>query len=130
MDHLIVYQLMFIGLKESEDLMAIIKALDTKFGVQASYHRITAFNINYVDKKVVICVASYASKEKRTINKSPIEEIDIEIPFNDYSLFLYSNSLEMGYLWLKQNVIGFEDSIDDFDVIEPVVTNEEIVEDE
>ena len=110
--------------------MGIIKALDTKFGVQASYHRITAFNINYVDKKVVLCVASYASREKRAVNKSPIEEVDIEIPFNDYSLFLDSNPLEMGYLWLKQNVIGFEESIDDFDDIEPIVINEEIVEDE
>ncbi|MBE0700275.1 MAG: hypothetical protein IH571_01180 [Acholeplasmataceae bacterium] len=109
--------------------MAIIKELDTKFGVQASYHRITAFNINYAAKQIVICVASYAAKEKRALNKAPIEEVDIAIPTNDFSLFLNSNPLEISYLWLKENVIGFEDSTDDFEVIEPNVINEALAED-
>lgn len=120
---------MSTGLKESEDFMAIIKELDTKFGVQASYHRITAFNINYAAKQVVLCVASYASKEKRAYNKAPIEEVDIAIPINDFSLFLHSSPLEIGYLWLKENVVGFEDSMDDFEVIEPSVINEGLTED-
>lgn len=109
--------------------MAIIKELDTKFGVQASYHRITAFNINYASKQIILCVASYASKEKRADNKSPIEEVDVAIPMNDYSLFLKSSPLETSYLWLKENVIGFEDSMDDFDAIEPIMINEELTED-
>lgn len=120
---------MFIGLKESEDFMAIIKELDTKFGVQASYHRITAFNINYAAKQIILCVASYASKEKRALNKAPIEEVDIAIPVIDYSLFLNSSPLETSYLWLKENVIGFEDSMDDFEVIEPIIINEDSAED-
>lgn len=109
--------------------MAIIKELDTKFGVQASYHRITAFNINYAAKQIILCVASYASKEKRANNKAPIEEVDIIIPMNDYFLFLNSSPLETSYLWLKENVIGFEDSMDDFDAIESIVINEELTED-
>jgi hypothetical protein len=104
--------------------MAIIKELDTKFGVQASYHRITAFNMSYSAKKIVLCVATYLSKEARQEQKDPIEEIDIEIPKSDYSTFLDTNPIERGYLWLKENVIGFEDAADDFDVIDPVVSNE------
>lgn len=99
--------------------MAIIKELDTKFGINASYHRITAFNISYSQKKCVICVATYLSKEARADHKDPIEEIDIEIPFSDFTSFLNVNPIEQGYSWLKHNVIGFEDAIDDFDVIEP-----------
>ena len=105
--------------------MAIIKDLETKFGVNATYHRITAFNISYLKKKVVICVASYISKETRANMSEPIEEIDIEIPEEDVIHFLDANPIEQAYNWLKQNVIGFEDSIDDMDVIEPVTVESE-----
>jgi hypothetical protein len=101
--------------------MAIIKELETKFGIKASYHRITAFNISYSRKKIVICVASYISKETRSIMKDPVEEIDIEIPQSNFNVFLDVNPIEQAYTWLKQNVIGFEDSLDDFDVIEPPI---------
>ncbi|MGS0973485.1 MAG: hypothetical protein ACVCEJ_09725 [Candidatus Izemoplasmataceae bacterium] len=99
--------------------MAIIKNLDTKFGIHVSYHRITAFNISYKNKKVIICVASYLSKEARALQSEPVEEIDIEIPFSDFTSFLDVNPIVQGYQWLKQNVIGFEDAVDDFDVLEP-----------
>lgn len=101
--------------------MAIIKELSTKFGIGASYHRITAFNISYSSKKITICVASYLSKEARANKREPIEELDISIPFSDFSSFLNVNPIVQGYEWLKQNVIGFEDAIDDFDVVEPSV---------
>ncbi len=111
--------------------MAIIKELETKFGIGASYHRITAFNISYSRKKIIICVATYLSKETRIVQSDPIEEIDIEIPFSDYTSFLNTNPIEKAYAWLKQNVIGFEDAIDDLDIIEPtVVLEEELITDE
>ena len=110
--------------------MAIIKALDTKFGIQASYHRITAFNISYSAKKIVICIATYLSKEARLNQSNPIEEVDIEVPLSDYHTFLNTNPIENSYLWLKQNVIGFDDSTDDYDVIEPTLENIEVPQDE
>ena len=110
--------------------MAIIKDLDTKFGVQASYHRITAFNISYTSMKVILCVATYLSKEARQNLSEPIEEIDIEIPQSDFNTFLETNPIERGYLWLKENVLGFEDAADDFDILEPITETEEIDNDE
>lgn len=105
--------------------MAIIKELETKFGIGASYHRITAFNISYSRKKIIICVATYLSKETRINHSDPIEEIDIEIPFSDYTSFLDASPIEKAYAWLKQNVIGFEDATDDFDIVEPTAVLEE-----
>lgn len=99
--------------------MAIIKGLSTKFGIEASYHRITAFSISYKQKKVTVCVATYLSKEARIKRSDPIEEVDIEIPYSDYPKFTESNPIETSYLWLKENVVGFESAADDFDVIEP-----------
>jgi len=101
--------------------MAIIRELETKFGMKASYHRITAFNISYSNKKISLCVATYISKKARATFHQPVEEIDIEIPFGDFTSFLNVNPIERGYLWLKENVIGFEDAVDDFDVIEPII---------
>ena len=101
--------------------MAIIKDMQSKFGISLSYHRITAFNINYVVKKAVICVASYLSKEARANQSAPLEEIDIEIPTSDFTQFQNTNPIVQGYLWLKENVVGFDDSIDDFEVVEPQV---------
>ena len=99
--------------------MAIIKRMDSKFGLTLSYHRITAINLNYAHRKVVICVASYFSKETRANRSYSIEEIDIEIPSNDWPLFQNTDPIRQGYLWLKENVVGFEDAIDDLDVLEP-----------
>ena len=101
--------------------MAIIKEMNSKFGVSLSYHRIIAFNINYITKKTVICVASYHSKEARANKSAPLEEIDIEVPESDFHLFRETSPIVQGYLWLKDNVVGFDDSIDDFEVIEGVI---------
>jgi len=98
--------------------MAIIKEMNCKFGISLSYHRITAFNINYLNKKAVICVASYISKESRANKSIPLEEIDIEIPYSDFPQFQNTCPISQGYLWLKENVVGFEESIDDMDVVE------------
>jgi hypothetical protein len=103
--------------------MAIIKDMQSKFGVALSYHRITAFNINYVTKKAIICVASYLSKEARANLSAPLEEVDIEVPVSDFTLFQNSSPIKQGYLWLKDNVEGFDDSIDDFEVVEPQVND-------
>jgi len=104
--------------------MAIIKNMNSRFGVSLNYHRITAFNINYVQKKAVVCVASYLSKEARANRSTPLEEIDIEIPVVDFTAFFNVSPLSIGYLWLKENVIGFEDALDDLDVVETNIVSE------
>lgn len=106
--------------------MAIIKSMNSKFGLSLSYHRITAFNINYAHRKAVLCVASYLSKETRANRSQPLEEVDIEIPISDFVLFQNTNPIRQGYLWLKENVVGFEDALDDLDVVEPILTSDEV----
>ena len=95
--------------------MAIIKDLNSSFGIVANYHRVTSISVNYKNKKVIICVASYASKVARASNYNPLEEIDIEVPKEDYSLFIDTNGIEKAYLWLKDNVVCYENATDDYD---------------
>ena len=97
--------------------MAIIKDLVSSYGINASYHRVSALNINYIKKQVVICVSTYVSKETRRLGCDPLDSIDVDVPSEDYQLFLNTNPLEIAYLWLKENAVGFEDSIDDFEIV-------------
>ncbi len=95
--------------------MAIIKEVESSYGCNANYHKVVAISINYLIKKVIICVASFVSKEARKQNKEPLDMVDVEVPEEDFPLFLNSNSIEMAYLWLKENAIGFEDAEDDME---------------
>jgi len=106
--------------------MAIIKRMDSKFGLSLSYHRITAITLNYAHRKAVICVASYFSKETRANRSYPIEEIDIDIPSSDWPLFQNTDPIQRAYVWLKENVVGFEDAVDDLDVVEPALSAGEV----
>jgi len=94
--------------------MALIKSLDSSFGVPVEYHRITAVNINYKSKTITICVASYLSKEARSKNSIPLEEVDIEVPKQDFKLFSKTDVTQAAYDWLVENVVGFEDAEDCF----------------
>lgn len=93
--------------------MAIIKELNSSYGIKPSYHRITNISLNAIDKEVVICVGSYISNETRDKGCDPIDTIDILIPKEDYESFLVGDVFKAGYKWLKENVIGLEDGIDD-----------------
>lgn len=95
--------------------MAIIKSLKSRVGIDISYHRVLATNINYNDKKIVICLASYVSLDSRVDKYDPLEVVDIEVPKEDFSLFSGVDTHEMSYLWLKDNIEGFDDALDDLE---------------
>ena len=72
----------------------------------------TGLSINALKREVTICLASYFSKEIRDNGGQPIETIDINVPSEDYDLFLEGNIYQVSYCWLKENVIGFEEAAD------------------
>lgn len=41
--------------------------------------------------------------------------VDIEVPKEDFSLFSGVDTHEMSYLWLKDNIEGFDDALDDLE---------------
>lgn len=92
--------------------MALVKELASSYGIKPSYHRITNISLNAIDKEAIICVGSYISKEARDKGCDPIDTIDILVPKEDYEPFLIGDVFKAGYKWLKENVIGLEDSID------------------
>lgn len=105
--------------------MAIIKSLKSRVGIDLSYHRVLAVNVNYQLKKVVICLASYVDLDLRVSNYDPLEVVDIEVPKADFKLFEGVDLQEMSYLWLKDNIVGFDESTDDLEVREAEVDEEQ-----
>ncbi|MGI6771655.1 MAG: hypothetical protein ACOX5Y_04530 [Acholeplasmataceae bacterium] len=108
--------------------MAIIKVLSSNVGVDVSYHRVIGVNINYREKLVNIALASYIDLDKRVQKCRPLEVVDIEVPRDDFDLFLETNPIKTAYEWLKVNVEGFDKAKDDLEKregeIEDVTTNE------
>ena len=60
--------------------MAILKELDSNYGINPTYHRVVCVSINALRREVTICLASYFSKEIRDNGGQPIETIDINVP--------------------------------------------------
>jgi hypothetical protein len=53
--------------------MALGKALDSNYGTQATYWRITQVSFDVVVRSVWFALAGYVSEEARLANKDPIE---------------------------------------------------------
>ena len=97
---------------ENRGKVAILKELDSNYGINPTYHRVVCVSINALRREVTICLASYFSKDIRDNGGQPIETIDINVPSEDYNLFLEGNIYQVSYCWLKENVIGFEEATD------------------
>lgn len=93
--------------------MALIKELNSSYGVKPSYHRVLCVSLNATEKRVIISVGSYINKELRTNGYEPIDIIDIDVPKDDYPFFIEDNIISKAYQWLKVNVEGMEDAKDD-----------------
>ena len=90
--------------------MAIKKKLQSNTGAPAEYHRVLAVGLNAIDRSVTITVASYFTQEARAAGLDPIDSTDIEVPAEDYGRFLKGPAFDEAYSWLKENVVGFEES--------------------
>lgn len=110
--------------------MAIIKVLNSNVGVDVTYHRVVAVNINYLERTINIGLASYIDAIKRTEKCRPLEIVDISVPKEDFNLFLKSNPIKVSYNWLKNNVDGFYDALDDLEEREAEVVLDGPTEDE
>lgn len=93
--------------------MALVKDLDSSYGISAKYHRVVCVSINAITKQTTICVSSYISKDLRDKGFEFIDSLDIIVPEEDYPQFLNDNIYACAYKWLKNNVEGFEEALDD-----------------
>jgi hypothetical protein len=64
--------------------MALIKSIDTEFGIPATYWNIGAVHEDFKGKGTEVTFYGYASKEAFTIGKQPLSAGKIQITGGDY----------------------------------------------
>lgn len=65
--------------------MALIKAVQTPHGIEASYHKIVKIEYLIAEAQMVIMVAIYATEVARDCNATPLWHEYVRIPFEHMS---------------------------------------------
>lgn len=63
--------------------MAIIKDLETEYGITLKYHVITSFTADYNVEKYFVNIGSYASEENYINKQMPVKLRSLEVKFSD-----------------------------------------------
>ena len=61
--------------------MALIKTIQTKFGVVADYHRLDRFEFNANTRELVLWVKVYANQQARQENREPLLTEQVVVPW-------------------------------------------------
>jgi hypothetical protein len=64
--------------------MALIKSIDTDYGISASYWNIGAVQEDFKGKGTEVTFYGYASKETRDAGKQPLSSGKVQIAGNEY----------------------------------------------
>jgi len=88
-------------------IMALLKAVNTVFGIDANYWNIGAINEDFKDKKLEVVIYGYVSKEARNNNSEPVGWNNLYFNGDDY---IQDATREKIYLALKSK--DFSDAED------------------
>lgn len=64
--------------------MALIKSIDTDFGIPANYHNIGAVQEDFKGRGTEVTIYCYASKEARDAGKQPLSAGKVQIAGDEY----------------------------------------------
>jgi len=91
--------------------MALLKKVDTQFGVEAEYHRITLTNISWLERKAHIEIVVYANKKARDDGKQFLDGKAIDISGEQFDYTCDDNIVAKTYDKLKL-LPEFEGAVD------------------
>lgn len=66
--------------------MALSLSIPTEFGVAATYHRIGAVQINWLDRGVTVTLFSYIDEAAREANKQPLGTVQVQLTNADVNV--------------------------------------------
>jgi hypothetical protein len=94
--------------------MAFLKALPTKYQVNAEYWKVsTVKRSNINPKQVSVSVDGYLNQAARNDPSArPLETRDYTTTVGVFDAFEADNDAERAYLWLKANAPEFADAVD------------------
>ena len=77
--------------------MAIIKSIDTQYGVVASYWKVSTLNVDWHNKRCELVMAGYADEQAREDGKNPIEFRWFNFFDTDFYLTFDGNNVQESY---------------------------------
>lgn len=85
-------------LQFKENIMALLKSINTSYGVDATYWNIYSINEDFKNKSLQVAIVGYASKEMREKDMQPVGWIELTFTGNNY---IKDATREAVYLALK-----------------------------
>ena len=93
--------------------MGLIKEIDTKFGVTASYHKITCTNLNNTSIEVSVYYTKQAKENKAIVMWRKTYSVPEDVITEDKIKVLNKTSLKLAYEYLKtlEDYVDAEDDL-------------------
>lgn len=81
--------------------MALCKNIETRYGVTASYHKITQIQISWHTKECTVYLSGYIDKSAREQDKSPIYSVGYDYFADMFDFNVEGNLTEQLYSKIK-----------------------------
>ena len=87
--------------------MALLKSIETQYGIDATYWNIFSFNEDFKNKSIEVVVVGYASKDTRLANNEPVAWQNLTFNGDDYI-----KDVTRTAIYEKLKLTSFSDSTD------------------
>lgn len=81
--------------------MALSKNLQTRYGVEATYFKVTVNQIDWLNQKAIVVLSGFASEEARRSGSSALIDVPFEWSNNDFCFTPESNIVASSYDKIK-----------------------------
>lgn len=82
--------------------MALQLTVPSDFGVAATYHRIGAIQVNWLDRGVTVTLFSYIDEAARDSNKQPLGTLQLQFTDSDFDFVDDEPTRDALYTKIKQ----------------------------
>lgn len=82
--------------------MALQLSIPSEFGVAATYHRIGAIQVNWLDRGITVTLFSYIDSDARANNKQPLGTVQLQLTDADFDFDADELTRDVFYTKIKQ----------------------------
>jgi|688.fasta_scaffold663591_2 hypothetical protein len=88
--------------------MALLKSLETKFGIDATYWKVCIQEVDWLRKQCTVTLCGWVDEQARREMKFPLDNIRLHWSGNDFPLTTTGNNLEEIYAKAKEPILQDE----------------------
>lgn len=94
--------------------MALEKDIETVYGVNGNYHKITRMDLNTLDWSAIVYISIWKDSTARQESKSPLKAMEFNLPSGSLNPANLNNTcmIDFAYDWIKTNIEFYQGAID------------------